>query len=1065
MSQLFSKSIIKSAISWLQWLSLEKEISIISELYNDFRKGNMKDETRYEQRFNNLFFGELLGYEENIHRHPKANTPVWAKTADVGLWFFLNWWYEYEWVKVVVELKWSDCLLDKKQTGAYAGQTPVDQGFGYKTSFKDCPWLIVSNFWSIRLYRDNKQDYEIRTIEQLADPANDYYNLKSLLVILGKKYLISESGKSATETRLSEVRIIQEQITKKFYQQYKALRFELINDIRHHNPDISVEIIVEKSQKIIDRIIFIHFCEDKGLLPHGKLKQVINYGEQALSSTFQTLSNFFEAVNSGSNKLDIPNGYNGGLFHSDPELNNLKVSDSICSKFVNLGDFNFDDELSVNILWHIFEQSISDIEQLKIDLLWQETETDHLVEKKESKRKKDGIFYTPEYIVDYIVQNSLMTYLEEKENECLKKYPKDELKAYQAYQQILQNVKVLDPACGSGAFLVKVFDYLYGENKRIWQIIGGLFDDSQIYKDILRNNIYGVDLNPESVEITKLSLWLKSAQKGKKLNNLDDNIKCGNSLIDDPAVAGERAFDWYQEFPSILSGLTPTSKYNTHTNTKTWKESYTWYDHEMFGFDVIVGNPPYVSSYWRQAQKFDKKEIKYYIQNYDTFESVKNRGNISFNTIMWFMEKTIKLMKNGWYNWFIMDQAILGVDVYEYCRKYVLDNSQLIEIDSDILFPWVVAETCIIFLKKEKSQNYSVWIKSKDLDNPLQAESIKSIIKDWYKITLSKNSSLISKIEKETQNLNNIVETFTWMQIIPEYFLSDDDNIIKKDKWHKAVFSKNISRYWIERPLEWQPWKYITYDNALQDEVRSILTEKLKKWEKCRDPQSLSIGSPEKEYRFWIPKIIISQTVSNAWWKVRLQACLDNIEWYYWNVSIHLLKHNDESFLKILMCIINSSLITYYAKENKLIMWAEEWSKKTPQIRKWDIDKLPIKDIPLSAQQPFIEKADLMLSLNQQLHDRSDTVLRFLTQKYAITKPSTKLQKRRELDFSWLLKELKSVKISLADQADLMDYFESKKKEILNLKSQINTTDKQINDMVFDLYGLTEEERRVVLDS
>jgi hypothetical protein len=90
-----------------------------------------------------------------------------------------------------------------------------------------------------------------------------------------------------------------------------------------------------------------------------------------------------------------------------------------------------------------------------------------------------------------------------------------------------------------------------------------------IYKDILRNNIYGVDLNPESVEITKLSLWLKSAQKGKKLNNLDDNIKCGNSLVDDPAVAGDRAFDWYKEFPSILSGLTSTSKYNTHTNTKT----------------------------------------------------------------------------------------------------------------------------------------------------------------------------------------------------------------------------------------------------------------------------------------------------------------------------------------------------------------------------------------------------------------------------------------------------------------------------------------------------------------
>jgi len=205
----------------------------------------------------------------------------------------------------------------------------------------------------------------------------------------------------------------------------------------------------------------------------------------------------------------------------------------------------------VNILGHIFEQSISDIEQLKGELLGEEITTDELVEKKESKRKKDGIFYTPEYIVDYIVQNSLMVYLEEKENECLAKYKKEN-EAYQAYQHILQNIKVLDPACGSGAFLVKVFDYLYAENKRVGQIVKSLFDDDEIYKSILRNNIYGVDLNPESVEITKLSLWLKSAQKGKKLNNLDDNIKCGNSLIDDPAVAGERAFDWQKEFSDIM---------------------------------------------------------------------------------------------------------------------------------------------------------------------------------------------------------------------------------------------------------------------------------------------------------------------------------------------------------------------------------------------------------------------------------------------------------------------------------------------------------------------------------
>jgi type II restriction/modification system DNA methylase subunit YeeA len=144
-----------------------------------------------------------------------------------------------------------------------------------------------------------------------------------------------------------------------------------------------------------------------------------------------------------------------------------------------------------------------------------------------------------------------MVYLEEQENACLKKH-KNEQDAYRAYQHILQNVKVLDPACGSGAFLVKVFDYLYAENIRVGKIVQSLFDDETIYKSILQNNIYGVDLNPESVEITKLSLWLKSAQKDKKLNNLDANIKCGNSLIDDPAVAGYRAFNWNKEFADIM---------------------------------------------------------------------------------------------------------------------------------------------------------------------------------------------------------------------------------------------------------------------------------------------------------------------------------------------------------------------------------------------------------------------------------------------------------------------------------------------------------------------------------
>ena len=151
---------------------------------------------------------------------------------------------------------------------------------------------------------------------------------------------------------------------------------------------------------------------------------------------------------------------------------------------------------------------------------------------------------------------------------------------------MLSNIKVLDPACGSGAFLNEVFDYLYYEG----QIVNNkltTFNDGQIQlfrwdTHIISNNIYGVDINRESVEITKLSLWLKTANPDEKLTYLDDNIKCGNSLIDDSDVAGDKAFNWKQEFPDIMAAG---------------------------GFDVVVGNPPYGISISSKRKKILRRTL------------------------------------------------------------------------------------------------------------------------------------------------------------------------------------------------------------------------------------------------------------------------------------------------------------------------------------------------------------------------------------------------------------------------------------------------------------------------
>ncbi len=154
---------------------------------------------------------------------------------------------------------------------------------------------------------------------------------------------------------------------------------------------------------------------------------------------------------------------------------------------------------------------------------------------------------------------------------------------WEAYRGKLTNITVLDPACGSGAFLNQAFRFLYEEGERVNAALAELSQGQRstfdLHKHIVSHNLYGVDINKESVEITKLSLWLLTARKGSELTTLDDNITCGNSLIDDPLIAGDKAFKWEREFPEIM---------------------------QNGGFDVVIGNPPYVQS---RAMSASHKEI------------------------------------------------------------------------------------------------------------------------------------------------------------------------------------------------------------------------------------------------------------------------------------------------------------------------------------------------------------------------------------------------------------------------------------------------------------------------
>jgi hypothetical protein len=567
---------------------------------------NRTKESSIQADFLNTFFGNVLSYSYKTHEkwnlEKEYSTEVDGKFADGALGYFkmLDNTIQSD-VRAVIELKDANTDLDKPQNRKNDKRTPVEQAFSYATrAGGKCRWVIVSNFKEIRLYRANDiSKYESFSIFEL-----EIDNvLKKFFFLLNYGRLFLEKDKSIVDALYKERQDEEENISGRFYKDYKKIRLELFDHLKKNNSGTNELILFTKTQKILDRAIFVCFTEDIGLIPPYTFRTIIkackedkfNASDCKIWNRVKTL---FQAIDQGYPTASI-NKFNGGLFAKDEILDNLTIEDEVAEHMVILEKYNFDSDLNVNILGHIFEQSISDIEQLKAEIRGEEFEAS------KGKRKKNGIFYTPEFVTRYIVQEAVGGWLEDRKEELnfhdlpelleedfqsivvgrkIDKQSRKKLsiikynlkigkhiKFWEAYKEKLLNVKVLDPACGSGAFLNQVFDYLYVEgqkvNNQLAKLKGGQRDIFDLEKHILNNNIYGIDINPESVEITKLSLWLKTANKDKELTALDDNIRIGNSLIEDKHIDTENAFNWDKNFPAIMA---------------------------EGGFDIIVGNPPYV---------------------------------------------------------------------------------------------------------------------------------------------------------------------------------------------------------------------------------------------------------------------------------------------------------------------------------------------------------------------------------------------------------------------------------------------------------------------------------------
>ena len=559
--------------------------------------------------------------------------------------------------------------------------SPVQQAWQYAVANTGTQWVMVCNMTELRLYAYGRGagEYESWKLKNLTDP----YEYAKFIRILGADNLLG----GATKTLLRKSQDADKEISEELYSDYKALRLSLIGEIRRNHTHINLRDSISYAQTILDRILFIAFAEDTGLLPEETLKKAYefknDYGDPV--PAWQRFRALFAHIDKGYAPMNIPR-YNGGLFQYDEAIEKLTLGDRVMEGFKNLGEYDFASDVRVTVLGRIFEQSITDIEELQ---QMGEGEFDAEAKKITSvkgRRRREGVIYTPDYIAEFIVEQTIGKRLAELFSMSVAKYAKKggvedyknidwkggknskEIDAWRDYRTQISKLKIVDPACGSGVFLVTAFDFLKAEYNRVNNKIAELdptkrLDMFDADREVLTKNLYGVDVNEESVEITKLSLWLKTAKRGKVLDSLDDNIKVGDSLIGTSNMAYHKHdFDWVTAFKDVPNG----------------------------GFDIVLGNPPYV-----RQERF--KELKPALKKrFEVYHGVAD-------LFVYFFERGLRLLKDGGRLGYICSSTFFKTSSGAPLRDYILKNS-LIETMVDFgdiqVFEGVTTYPAVMGVKK-----------------------------------------------------------------------------------------------------------------------------------------------------------------------------------------------------------------------------------------------------------------------------------------------------------------------------------------------------------------------------
>lgn len=1013
---------------------LANKKSIIQKWQNYIKSGKIYTltETQLDIEFVHDILGKVLGYEFegannwNIEIKPSSETDSTKPDATLGYYLIDN---EKD-TRTIIELKGAKIHLDKDQKRKDFRGTPVEQGFSYFPKFsRKCKWLIVSNYVEIRLYHREEDitKYETFFVNELLEEEN----LQKFLYLFSKGQLFLQKEEAAIEHLLSERRAEENTITNTFYAEYKSIREELFFHLHKHNPSISNEKLLQCTQKIIDRIIFMCFTRDT--IPTKDILQRTQLAYYSLfaypDDTFwQLLLGTFESYNRGF-KHDIPN-FNGGLFSEDKILNSLKVIDE---NFLPLIDFvlkyDFQSQLNVNILGHIFEQSISDLEEFKQNLANNQAgQVPQIQPDTLSKRKEDGIFYTPEYITHYMATQSISNWLNIQKDILFEKHKTENKEYWKEYKNILSNLTILDPACGSGAFLNAIFDVLYAQWQKIHieleedlppvgnEIKGGLafaVTDTELEwrtkKHIVSKNLYGVDLNAESIEITKLSLWLKTANKSVPLSDLSQNIRRGDSLISDKTVA-PLAFEWEKAFPEVFA---------------------------KGGFDIIIGNPPYVFA----REKMAENEKDFYAKNYLS-------AQYQINTYLMFIELSIKLIKeNGFLNLIIPD-AVLMIGSASNLRNYLLENCTLQEIVhlSGHSFENVNVETVILHAQKTQNSNQLVKIFGCDSQQ--------------FVFEFEKKQSDFIENEKSEFTIYQNEESKLFLQKLQQHTLILDE--VAQVKSGLKAYEKGMG---IPKQTEYDVKNRI-YDFrvAINADTFPYLEGKdVKRYDINWSGGYLQYGknlAAPRTFNIFNGKKIIVREITGKYPRSIMATYTNSI--YLFNLSNIAIIEREGSTVDLLyiLGILNSKLMSYYFIKNT----AKAVRKLFPKIILQDLRKFPIKVADTEKQAILIDKVKNLLDLYTQKVQIITDFWQTIHNHFPITTFSTFLENEFSWDWKTVLSKLKiqKIQIPLKEERKYQKFYESEQTDFQAHSLKIEHLEDEIDAFVFQLYGINEAEIRLI---